>query len=1775
MRYQALKNWFGYRRVLAVVLLVSVLLTTVFFNTDVAVDALIDANGDYYYVPKVTATNFYRYNATAVPAAGGGVSFGLAEINQRGTLNNEAIRLDGMTLSFENFQFSALNGASDGALGIFMRGEQPTGGGAYEDPAVNPIANANGVFRLVLSPTWEQLYASNTGGSSVSIISNPALSAANLAGKSFEIRMTKDSDGANYTVTIDISGGAELSGKIAAAMVETAGTNATGYVTPQFGITGVSAEGDGWTTGGINCTFDYVKAGPIFKPTRGGVTVPSPLNNSPDHWGGACYTITDLDDGRGAFYDFFNSYNPDIRTSVNDKAYSLDGLTFEFSNFNQTAGGTHLGMTLSADSNAAASAAGQLQLIIDDNGSLQYRVGGVTSWATAISSALLTPSKRGGQFLKLQFFKKPDATGDYIVNLWVGNTMLTGTLPASAANAVPSGAYAILSMLDGGVGSINYIGIYNGNIFRTISAIDDIKTVDEDSGGDIFTARTLYDSLSEEDKSYVTNYSVLQAAEAAYGVVMGSRDASLSSISVQGTPISGFSPTVKSYTVSLPHSQDKVTVVPSALYALITSPTITDAPLIVGKNTFTITTKSQDESATDAYIINVYRAVEITTDPEYLIPTNDMRSRGDAGNSWSSIFSVTEFSPDSGLHFEYTNAITNVREGLKTALRLDGLTVGINNFSVTEGSGLGIMLNEQGGDAAEWGRAGNLALIIAPGAGKLTAMTFGKAAIDIIEDDALKAADLNGASFEIRLTANAFGGLDVRMSVSGASETVLTGSIPQSVLSEAENLMDTGYVNIWFTPMNGNTGAGDWGGGSEMSFDFVKTGPIYQPTRAGYVSVPTAALGEGRIQNSVWNVLNITDLPDGRGASYTWSGNGDQAIRDGVNKAFYMDGLTIEWNNPKWYSNQHRFGVTLTNSPAAYYYSGAYLSFFIDADTGSLKAAANAGAVSHVVLTDNSLTMARLTGKPIQMKLLKDIDGSGSYTVYLMVGTKVLSGTLPKSVIDSATDLVNHDAVYGIMSMINGSDTTSVEYMSIFNAPSDSRAKEVEDAIAALGTVSLANGSPIRSVRRLYERLLDEEKVMVPNLSVLESKEQEYLELAASADTAFNLKYMSRSSGLMLSTHGGACTWPTLLSLSDVTGGGLRYNFTGAVQNVREGYSRAVTMDGLTLQFDNFYAVNEAEAIFAVYLGESDGFYGPDWGSGINSTALIVNAHEGTVRLWPGGTALITDANLKYANLQERRFSITLKENTNGSYELTVNVNGQNLTAAIPASTFDSVTYDQTKVYPTVSGWNSGTTFSLDFIGLAIHNDVEDLIALIDKIGLVNPEKEPLIAQAETAYNALSLQKRNFVINYNALVSAKKMLPISSSAMVSAVERLIDDIGSVNLSKAQAIQNAYQAYMRLSQTQKNSVSNRTGLENAVNTFVSQIYPKLYMDSVLYSPENYFLLQFVYQNPWPAFMNSSIRDDGSLRIEWTGAVHNVRSGVEDVMSLDGLRFEIANLTRDTGKDGARLSFQITSDLDTDYRNGHKSLAIVLDTVRGDVRAYPGGAVIMQSEKLKHASVEDKHLVFSFTESAEEIYILEVMGDGFKLASTIPSSTFYNANITRRGSVKVGLTPWVDNDEDVPDDGSVHTFSVDLVSISSGAPFAASEVENIMNEISDLKGADAGRDEDKILAVNEAYLGFMRPLRQFVSNYPVLAQLLAQYNELNYTDAPASEITDDSGNTNNTDENTGAKENTDSVPQTGDGFSVGTVAAMLLTSAAWLFISKKKQESSLISEENTHE
>lgn len=56
----------------------------------------------------------------------------------------------------------------------------------------------------------------------------------------------------------------------------------------------------------------------------------------------------------------------------------------------------------------------------------------------------------------------------------------------------------------------------------TVRLIDEIGTVTKDSGDAIAAARTAYDKLSDSDKSKVTNYSVLTAAESAYAALNAS-----------------------------------------------------------------------------------------------------------------------------------------------------------------------------------------------------------------------------------------------------------------------------------------------------------------------------------------------------------------------------------------------------------------------------------------------------------------------------------------------------------------------------------------------------------------------------------------------------------------------------------------------------------------------------------------------------------------------------------------------------------------------------------------------------------------------------------------------------------------------------------------------------------------------------------------------------------------------------------------------------------------------------------------------------------------------------------------------------------------------------------------------------------------------------------------------------------------------------------------------------------------------------------------------------
>ena len=111
------------------------------------------------------------------------------------------------------------------------------------------------------------------------------------------------------------------------------------------------------------------------------------------------------------------------------------------------------------------------------------------------------------------------------------------------------------------------------------------------------------------------------------------------------------------------------------------------------------------------------------------------------------------------------------------------------------------------------------------------------------------------------------------------------------------------------------------------------------------------------------------------------------------------------------------------------------------------------------------------------------------------------------------------------------------------------------------------------------------------------------------------------------------------------------------------------------------------------------------------------------------------------------------------------------------------------------------------------------VIALIDSIGEVTAEDDQLIKDARAAYDALTDAQIKLVTNYEKLTAAEKEIAFllatdEDKAAADAVEKMIEDIGTVTLDKADEITAARKAYIALTDLQKKLVENLTTLENA-------------------------------------------------------------------------------------------------------------------------------------------------------------------------------------------------------------------------------------------------------------------------------------------------------------------------------------------------------------------------
>lgn len=616
-------------------------------------------------------------------------------------------------------------------------------------------------------------------------------------------------------------------------------------------------------------------------------------------------------------------------------------------------------------------------------------------------------------------------------------------------------------------------------------------------------------------------------------------------------------------------------------------------------------------------------------------------------------------------------------------------------------------------------------------------------------------------------------------------------------------------------------------------------------------------------------------------------------------------------------------------------------------------------------------------------------------------------------------------------------------------------------------------------------------------------------------------------------------------AVKELIGGGLNYSFSSA-GNGRNGYKNTVDLDsGVILQFDFLQAdASETNTYFEVLLTrEVVGNMGDRKHHG--AITLRFDYVDGTVAAVVGGGQINGDPAketvaekteqvisaveaLKLANLKGKPFTVSIRQSSNTEFEVAVAIDGGEPVKGY----FSTALLEYTQQYDwsikdisaVLVGLDNGEDgayqdYSLDFVGITYTpNPADAVIERIDAIGDVTLDSEPAIEAAQAALNALTERQQKRVVNAETLDNARKSLEYlkqQAPTLVQETTEAIDQIGTVDRFSGEAIKAAEELFSRLSVAQKAQVKNAEELEQAIAAYYQVVASYMASDVEIYSPANDDSVRFRpdYWWPWPTMLNKEVGPNGGALYHWTNAVRDVRSGPggKDVVSvtgdkfrLDGLIFQIANLTADenlTDETGVRLSIQIGNE-----RNGYqdgKNLSLVLDTVCGGVRAYPGGSWLIQDEALKHRANGNPNYVFEIRKTADGLYRLYVTVDEKRLSALIPASALDRIVLDDRqnpSGLYVELSPWVNNEEGITDN-SVHTFSAEFLSVQDTGRYAFEQANDIILLFNALPDKATADNMSSILAVYDRYQELPRALRVLVVNYEKMADLLAQIHEIN--------------------------------------------------------------------------
>ena len=1112
----------------------------------------------------------------------------------------------------------------------------------------------------------------------------------------------------------------------------------------------------------------------------------------------------------------------------------------------------------------------------------------------------------------------------------------------------------------------------------------------------------------------------------------------------------------------------------------------------------------------------------------------------------------------------------NVYQWWKQGFALDGLTLKFNGLS-NAGKTAGIAIRIIGNESAHNVNVNSDALaclIIAldTADGQLRFENAGKTDVSnsirirqdgtaLISNNLLKYDSLAGKEFTVSFHVAESGNYTVKVTVGGQS---VEGTLTADQLNSITSLTQTDRVYVGLSNNRDNSGA--------TSYTLAAIGPVKKVP----IALKELTVADIKSQNYWTSNVKVAQSPTG-GVKFSYT-SGVPSMRMGGMPSVSLDGMYLKLNNlarlPA--TGNPKFMFNLSNKPDSMLHGNTGystdLALCFDTGVGELGLVRSCKGGNATIASDDSiikndkLKYDNVARRSIVLRTLKNGD---NYNVELAIGTDApLTGTITKAQLDKAaaghtgviTDgneeiategnrLTNLDNIYVMLNTAsNDRQTFSIDWVELWS--STVTAPKVMEAINAIGAVSLNSGHAIRNARNLYEQLLSMDRPDVTNYSVLEAAEAKFAELAAAEDLALikmskaNAKLYGSSADDIKNVLAG---WP--FTVTDLETGGMRFAFSNAGRNVRDGYSGTMSLDGLLLQFDNLQANSAANSKMAILLGNGNN-WGTQYSEGQQSfpLAMVLDPEAGTIKAYTsvstpedtakpykedatGAVVIAENEALKLENLSGARFSYKFMSRDDGGYDFTVTVGTEEpisgvITADTISKAISMTAPESTDVM--LTPWAGGSAFSVDFIGLRQTRMLaDDVMRMIDEIGLITVDSKPLIDAAKAAYESLAQTQQNLVTNYDLLSSLESYYEgLDSQAMIRETESLIGAIGAVNFKSGADIRKATDAYDRLTASQKSQVKNAAVYQKALEDFY-----QLCSDKMIY--ENYAnrispRFSTGTLGGWWEKTTFDIIENNVLRISWVDAIRDVRNGTALSYDLDGLFLRFANITKDKGQEGAQLSLQIGTG-DNHYRGGvnTSSLALVFDTVEGTVTAFPGNRELIRSDLLKHDALAGKEIGVRFSKMEDGLYKMTVtLMDQLSgraavsaaertLSAVIPTSIMTNPVIGLVPSnVMVGLSPWVNNDEGNTDN-STHTFSVDFLSIQSNGVYAFEDLFDLMDRISALPTTVTRDDLAAVSDLLKAYRELPRVLRGYVTNYDLLETAAGQMNELEAEDYSAWE------------------------------------------------------------------